>query len=234
MRTNVPASVIARWKSKSPSSLAVTLDVMLADNQVYYWTDWAGIYTVKIGNQGTDVYLPYLMSGGEYRQSRSFQTDAGDIVLQNLSGNTIDRDVAKLLIAHEFEGAFVVMRVWDLEMMEVVDEFHGVLTDQQGTDEQVSFRITQLLDSNQYSICIENYQETCSNRFKSERCGSVSANAFCTKILGAGANDCTAVQRFTGCPNPPPVVEATGGSTWRKIGYDVEDPGAGSMFRTEG
>jgi hypothetical protein len=89
-----------------------------------------------------------------------------------------------------------------------IERFDGYFTDQDGDEEQFVFRLAQLLDGQQFEVANELYVETCTLRFKNPRCGSTNGGqTFCTKkliVVAPGPNDCSAVERFNGVPNPAP------------------------------
>ncbi|HYD47105.1 MAG TPA: hypothetical protein VEB21_02090, partial [Terriglobales bacterium] len=101
-------------------------------------------------------------------------------------------------------GALCVARVIEPLTGLVLEEFHGYLSEQNPSDEEVVFRLLQLFDVAQFDVADEPYSETCTLRFKSAQCGSASANATCSKKFA----DCTAQERFNGCPTPPPQTTA--------------------------
>jgi hypothetical protein len=208
----------------SPSILRLSDNTELVPNnastfQTATWTQYQGAVatiTQAVANPGT-VYSAWLKSAGDFQSSRDTKTDAGNLVIQNLSGNTIERDAAKLVKAHEFEGALAVVRFWDTIEDAILDQYLGTKTEIEPDNEQISFRMVQLFDPNLTDIADDVYSETCTLLFKSVRCGSTSLNATCAKRFSV----CTAVERFRGIPSVPPghtqistlvaISNATGG-----------------------
>jgi hypothetical protein len=183
-----------------------TADIVLPDGTAYYFTDFEGTYP-RVSDSADQSYEVWIKQAGPIRRSRDSRTDAGDLVLQNLSGNTIERDLAQRMKAKEFEGALCILRSWDALHKLAVDRFDGYLTEQDGNEEQFMFRVAQLLDAQQYDVADDPYAETCTLRFRNDRCASTGVNTICTKRFvpsGAGPNDCTALERFNGSPNPAP------------------------------
>jgi hypothetical protein len=60
-------------------------------------------------------------------RTRTLRSNLGTIALQNLSGNTIERDVASALITREFEGAFCILRFWEPGLAAALEEYSGFL-----------------------------------------------------------------------------------------------------------
>ncbi|HWR37695.1 MAG TPA: hypothetical protein VN622_17670 [Clostridia bacterium] len=199
----MPAGAAARLRLRGRGDIPILLvDLATIDGTSFYWANVSGAFP-RAADGAQQVYKPWIKSAGPFSQSRDFTTDGGDIVVQNLSGNTIERDVSKALRDHEFEGTLAVLREYD-ELLGVVEEFHGRLFEQGRDATEASFRMVQIFDANEYEIADVDYQEGCPLRYKSDMCGSVSGLATCPKKV----SDCVArnnTERFMGCPNPPPV-----------------------------
>jgi len=202
----LPAGMVAELKKRNGFALIALLDVQTVDGTNFYWSDVAGNYPVKLGAGPNADYSPWLKSAGPLQRSKDLATDAGDVQIQNLSGNLIDRDVAAALKAHEFEGALAVLRFWHPLLQDVADEQHGTLTEQAGDDEQVQFRLLQVLDPSLFSVPEYDYQVECPWRFKSDLCGSTGSAAACNKSF-ANCQDASraAVERYAGILMAPPT-----------------------------
>lgn len=181
------------------------LDVQLRDGTLHYISTHAGSYPKKLGAAGSTVYKTWLESAGPFRRTRSLRTDAGDITLQNISGNTVDRDTA-LALKSEWEGALAIFRDWNI-LCEVSDEeFHGTLREGIVTETQVRFRFHQLLDPSVLTVPTESQIELCSWRFKSPQCGSTGAGTSCPKDFASCADSSrAATERYNGILTPPPL-----------------------------
>lgn len=208
----LPAGMSTEIAKQAGFGEIALLDVQTVDGTNYFWTDSQsplGSYPGKIvaGNQN---YLPYVKSSGPFTFGRDFTTDAGDIILQNLSGNTIDRDVASALLSHEFEGALCVLRLWLPLFDDAMLEFHGCLFEQAPDDDECSFRLVQLSDVAQFNVADDVVSELCTWRYKSAQCGSTGSAATCPKRF-TDCKDATraAQERFNGVLNPAPTNAVT-------------------------
>jgi hypothetical protein len=173
-RSSFPAAAAAEFKKQQGFLPIVLVDILLRDGTTYYLSDVPGTYTVKLGAGPTAVYSPWIVSAGPFTFSRDLQTDAGDLVLQNISGNSIERDMAKALKAHEFEGALCVVRYWHALLALSVMEFHGTLGGQRDLGDTCDFRFKQLMDANRLDALVDPLSEQCPWTFKTDpRCGSV-------------------------------------------------------------
>jgi hypothetical protein len=129
------------------------------------------------------LYSGWIKNGFNFTRTRDLSTNAGDLVVQNLSGNTIVRDVSSALDAHEFEGALCVLRLWLPLFDAVMDEFHCSLSEPSPAEDEASFRLLTLLDPSQYFCADDPQGELCSWRFKSAQCGSTADGTVCDKTM---------------------------------------------------
>jgi hypothetical protein len=117
-------------------------------------------------------HAPWLLSVPQISFHRSLQTDTGSFVVQNLSGDTLSRDVEKQLRASAFEGALFVYRLWQADAEAAWIEVHGTLSvDDVGVD-TITFKGAQLLNPSQDDTPLENYCETCQLDWGGIRCGA--------------------------------------------------------------
>jgi hypothetical protein len=201
------AAQINELKKQGSFSFITLLDLELRDGTNYYFSDFEGVFAKKLGVAGSVAYKPYLKYAGPFRISKNLRTDAGDIVISNLPGNTIDREVGAAMKAREFEGAMAIVRYYSTVLDLSMIEFHGTLGEQRGNDSEASFRLLQLLDTNILDAPIDVYSEACTWRFKSRQCGSTGSAASCPKDF-ASCKDATraASERFNGIPMVPPSM----------------------------
>jgi hypothetical protein len=96
----------------------------------------------------------------------------GSFVIQNLSGDTLSRDVEKLLRASAFEGAFFVYRLWQPDAEAAWIEVHGTLTVGDVEPDTMTLKGMQLMNPAQDDTPLENYCETCQLQWGGRRCGS--------------------------------------------------------------
>src|SRR3954470_9303584 len=205
MPRTLPAGMAAEIGREAGFADIALLDIQTVDGTQYFWTDndYAQ-YPTKL--TGANVaYSPWLKSVGPITISRDFTTDAGDIVVQNLSGNSIDRDVSLALKNHEFEGALAILRLWLPLFAGSMLDFYGYLSEQKAGEEEASFRLLQLDDVAQFSVAEEVISEMCSWRFKSAQCGSTGSAVVCKKRF-IDCSDATrlATERFNGILSAPP------------------------------
>src|SRR5260370_7370722 len=138
-------------KSGRPKRRIHLIDVQRADGTNYFWSTVEGQFLSRLTG-AMQQYKPWITQPPAIKMTRSLQADAGTFKIQNLSGNTIDREVAALFRAGEFEGAYVVYRPWLLPFDAAPFEFHGFITEQDVAPEEVTIRILQLFQPNQLTV----------------------------------------------------------------------------------
>ncbi len=189
---SLPAGLAAELAKRRSSAVRVhLLDVQRSDGTNYFWATHEGVYpSVLTGSN--QAYKPWLKADQLKLQfSRSLSADYGEFHLQNLSGNTIDREVAALLAAGEFEGAYCICRRWYMPLDAAGFEFHGFASEPEVNGEEVIFRILQLFQPNEQAAAGVIQTQTCHWRFTSAQCGYRRGQLFVplttATIFGASA-----------------------------------------------
>lgn len=143
------------------------LTVSFVGLAVYYASSFAG-------SNGMIAYAPWLLSVPSFAFHRSLQTDMGQFVVQNVSGDTLSRDVERTLRASAMEGAYFIYRLWQPGAQAAWLEVHGTLTVADVGVDTMTLRGTQLLNPSQDDTPLENYSETCQLVWGQARCGSTA------------------------------------------------------------
>lgn len=122
-----------------------------------------------------DTYLNWLMSDGPWRLSRSTQTDTGELVIQNMSGNSLQRSMAQLITRRAFEGALFAFREWNKEALRAEFQMRGRLSIVDVGESAAAFTCESLFNGSDYQA-LDVVSETCRWRYASTACGDTSAN----------------------------------------------------------
>jgi hypothetical protein len=169
------------------------LDVQRGDGSNYFWSNFEGQFLSRLTG-AVQQYKPWIKQPPTIKMTRSLQADGGDFKIQNLSGNTIDRDVAALFSAGEFEGAYVIYRPWLIPLDAAPFEFHGFITEQNVGPDEVTVRILQLFQPNELRAYDQRQTRDCHWRFNSAQCGYrrgqlfvplTTATSFSASTIGA-------------------------------------------------
>jgi hypothetical protein len=169
------------------------LDVLTLDGYSYHWSSMPipsaaamGCSPLLTGNppawnaqlriaEWDDTYLAWLLRAGPFQLSRSMQSDIGSFVIQNVSGNTLQRDMNQLISRATFEGAVFAYREWNLDAAVVEFEFHGQLSVLDITETQAEFAAEQGTNPSEYQGLLL-FTETCPWRYASAACADTSDN----------------------------------------------------------
>jgi hypothetical protein len=207
--------------------LVTLLDIETLDGSTYFWSDFGGAYPRAVDGV-SQIYKAWVRGWESLQRTRDVATDGGTITLQNLSGNTIDRDVAGIIKAHELEGALCTARLWKPLADQVKYTFIGQLSEASPDEASATFSLRDIFDFTDQKIPGRMQSAQCGLIYKGARCGSVSAHASCTFMFD-GANGCVdngAQERFDGLILVGPLsvlVNGPGGA-----GITAGTPGAGN------
>jgi hypothetical protein len=177
------------------------VDVQCANGDLFYWSDFNGVFPTRLGAGPTAQYSCWVEKVGPFSLTRSLKVDAGQIVVQNITG-AVNRDVSQVIIRREFIGALVVYRWWKIEIEAALWEFHGSVKSPRLSEASLILPLKQLLDTSQQDG-LRLYSEQCSLRYKGPMCASVSGLATCDLTFG----NCQArgvQERFDGLPFATP------------------------------
>ena len=102
MRT-LPAGMATELAKRGRSGIGRVhlFDVQRGDGTNYFWSSHEGQFLSKLTG-AQQQYKPWVKEPPTIKMTRSLQADGGQFKIQNLSGNTIDREVAALFEAGEF------------------------------------------------------------------------------------------------------------------------------------
>jgi len=224
-----------QWlRNQSGIAPVVLADIQTADGTQYLWADFEGSYPSLLTGT-TQYYSGWVKHAAPFVCTKDLSTNAGDLFVQNLSGNSIDHDVSVAVGAHEFEGALCVIRIWLPLFDAAIISFHGYLSECTPAEDEGSFRFLQLFDTAQFDVNADLISELCPWRFKSAQCGSTGTATTCDKLFTTcGAADHAAQERFAGVlyvvPNigvHSPSVAPGGGGVPRPIPGPVGRPRIG-------
>ncbi len=166
------------------------MDVLALDGTSYHWAnkeiDTAPVYTgthpawlAGQAYQPADYdthYYPWLLSAVQFHHTRSQQSYQATITIQDVSGNTLQRDSAGLIVGTSFEGAYFCFREWNMLAQQVKFQQNGRLTVQSVTEDQIIFGANQLFNPNDYDGQPYELSETCQLRYSSPQCGDTTNN----------------------------------------------------------
>jgi hypothetical protein len=145
------------------------VEVQTAAGDLYLWSEHKGLYPSAINGGGIAQYLDWLVGQQKFTLFGTTQTDTATISVQNISGNTVQRDIAMAFSRVEFIGAFVYARIWRGDSMAALLTYSAVRAPAYDID------------------------KSCPLLFGSVACGSTSPTP-CDQSYGG----CLSINRFAG------------------------------------
>ena len=186
-----PASLLATGGAHTGVAPVNLLDIQDVNGNVYLWADrkilapsplvaaltamgaTTGLPTSPAGAEsGFLAYKPWLLRVPKLTFHRSLQTDVGSFTIQNLSGDTLSRDVEKQVRRSTLEGAFFVYRLWQPDAEAAWLYAQGTLTVDPLAVDTGELKSKQLLNPAEDDTPLEIYCETCQLQWGGARCGA--------------------------------------------------------------
>ena len=173
------------------------LDVVTASGNIYHWAEQKcnvpPVVTVGGEFETAQTYQGWLTGQPKFQTYGSTETDTGTISVQNLSGNTIQRDVALAFSKYEFIGALVIYRLWRGDAEQSIFTFIGNVTDADIDETQMDLTLEGFGNYSAITAPFANIDVSCPLSFASVACGSTSPTP-CQQSYGS----CTSIERFMG------------------------------------
>ncbi len=166
------------------------LDVVRTNGDSFHWANaqltapsvyqgntpaWAATLVSPPASWDT-YYFPWLLNVSGIHLYRSQQADVANFLVQNISGNSLQRDVATLLRGASFEGALFAFRIWNMKMQTPEFEMHGRLTVSLAGEQTCQFGTTPLYDTSTTDGNPYEVSETCQWNYGEPGCGDTTAN----------------------------------------------------------
>jgi phage-related protein len=186
------------------------LDVVTIDGNSYHWANaqvtappvytgnvppWQATLKSPPANWNT-YYFPWLLNVSGMHFYRSTQADVANFLIQNVSGNSLQRDLAGLLAASSFEGAIFAFRIWEPSAQAVSFEMHGRLTVTNAGETTTQFGTEPLFNSATADGVPYEFSETCQWTYAGPECGDTTNNP-CNNCYST----CRQLTRFCGVLN---------------------------------
>ena len=177
--------------SRSGPADVCLLDIVCLDGTAYHWANAQldGLTPMLTGNAPAwlatqafqpasyaNHYYPWLLAATGFHHTRAMQSDTATIQIQGVSGNTLQRDVAGMIVGTAFEGALFCFQEWNPLVQQPKFIQGGRLTVISTTETTISFGANQLYNPNDYDGNRYDYSETCQWRYASPGCGDTTSN----------------------------------------------------------
>jgi hypothetical protein len=169
----------------------VLLEVQTAAGATYLWSEHKAEWPSLI--LGTPAqYLDWLMDS-LFAENGSTETDTAQFTVQNLSGNTVQRDAMMAFTTTELIGALVVARIWNGAAMTPLFTFIGSVTEVEPDENSMTLHVEGFGNWSSIQAPAYNIDVACPLNFGSVACGSTSPTP-CDQTYG----NCSSINRFAG------------------------------------
>lgn len=190
---NLPTGVTGPMSASGGCAPVSLVEVRTVSVNTYFWSEQRGIWNSIINGTPTNQYLDWLVGEQQFQLHGSTQTDTGTLSVQNMSGNTVERDIAVTYSRNEFIGAFVYYRLWRADAEVSIFTFMGNIVDADIDEQTMDLSIEgfgnySAIKAPSYSIDV-----SCPLVFGSMACASTSPTP-CQQSYGT----CTSIERFAG------------------------------------
>lgn len=206
MAQTFPAAVKARLAASGGGAPVSLLEVLTSANAYYAWSDSnitsqgaLPVPTTVMGvttlNLQTPAFLPWLLSAGPFRRSSNTTTSSGQVVVQNLSGDTVRRDVSQIFSQQAMVGALVYFRAWLADCEFATYSFAGSVigADIEADGLAMTLQLEGIANWAKLDAPYKDIGVSCPLSFGSVECGSISPTP-CDNSYGT----CTSTERFQG------------------------------------
>lgn len=189
----LPSGVTGVMSSSGGCASITLVEVVVRAGNNYFWSEQRTYSNSILNETPSNLYLDWLIGAVTFNLYGTSQTSTGSFSVQNISGNTVQRDMALAYAREEFIGAFVYIRIWRADAETAVFTFMGNVVDAD-IDEQTlqisleGFDNFSAIKAPSYSIDV-----SCGLPFGGIACGSTAATP-CQQSFGT----CTSIERFQG------------------------------------
>jgi hypothetical protein len=169
------------------------IEVRTVSGNTYFWSEQRGNWNSIIDGTDANLYLDWLVGVPTFSLYGSTQTSTGSFSVQNLSGNTVQRDVALAYARNEFIGAFVYIRIWRADAETAVFTFIGNIVDADIDEKTMDLSIEGFDNYSAIKAPGFSIDVACGLIFGGIACGS-TATVPCQQSYGT----CSSIERFQG------------------------------------
>jgi hypothetical protein len=168
------------------------VEVLTASGAYYCWSEHKTTWPTVL-QSGNSLFLDYLTGEQRFQITGTTETDTATVTVQNISGNTVMRDVATAFSKAEFIGALVYCRLWKGDAQTSLFSFMGNVSNAEIDEQTMVLSIEGFGNWSAVPAPAYNIDVSCPLSFGSVACGSTSPIP-CDLTYG----NCSSIERFAG------------------------------------
>jgi phage-related protein len=169
------------------------VEIVTVTGNTYFLSEQRAVWNSIVTGAAQNQYEDWLVGEQQFHLTGTTETDTGKLSVQNLSGNTVQRDMALAYARNEFIGAFVFYRLWRADAETAIFSFMGNIVDADIDDQTMDLSIEGFGNYSQVKAPSYSIDVSCPLYFGSVACGS-TALIPCNQSYG----DCSSIERFAG------------------------------------
>lgn len=172
MRTYAPGMLASAGHTGLPP--CNLLDIQTVNGDFFYWADReisAPAVLTADGSTPLTAYAPWIVGVPNITLYRSLQTDTGSFTPQNVSGDSLQRDLEALLRRTTLEGAQFCYRMWSAGAGAAWRTWYGTLSLNNTAVADAQLNARDIFDPSALDALDEQYTETCQWLWGTPRCG---------------------------------------------------------------
>jgi hypothetical protein len=190
----LPLGVINPMRASGGCAPVSLIELGTASGKLYLYSEQDAIATSsKLTVGGVGNYRGWVVGQPRFSIYGSTQTDTGSVSIQNLSGDTVMRDVSAAFAKQEFIGAFFYYRLWRGDAEQALFTFVGNVSDVEVSETEMTLTIESFGNWSAIKAPAYDIDVSCPLFFGSQACGSTSST-ICQNSYGT----CTSIERFAG------------------------------------
>jgi len=159
----------------------------------YFWSEHRASWPSLLLGGGNVSFLDYLSGQQKFSLFGSTQTDTAAITVQNISGNTMQRDVMLAFTTDELIGALFAARVWHGAAEKALFTFIGNVIEAEPNEDLMTLQVEGLGNWSAINAPDYDIDKSCPLTFASVACGSTAPTP-CDQSYGG----CSQINRFAG------------------------------------
>jgi hypothetical protein len=195
---NAPASVAGVLQSSGASALVILFELQtISGTRAYYAsapvTAQSLLSQYDLNGVTSAAFLARILEPPAFTFTGTTATATARMTIDNLPGNTIERDGSKVFSANELWGAMYVYRLWQPETEYALLHVVGTIADASDDGDTLDLSLTDIGNWGEIAAPEASVSTNCQLVFGSQQCGSTSATP-CTNTRGT----CSQLNRFKG------------------------------------
>jgi len=189
----LPRGVTGPMSASGGCAPVSLVEIRTLSGNTYFLSEQRGIWNSIINGTTENEYQDWLVGQQQFHETGTTATDTASLSIQNLSGNTVERDMALAYAKNEFVGAFVYYRLWRADAETAIFTFTGNVTDADIDENVMDLSVEGFGNYSAVKVPSYDIDVSCPLFFGSEACGSTSPTP-CNQSYG----DCSSIERFAG------------------------------------